>query len=330
MKIIVTGGAGFIGSTLIKALIDNIDHHILNIDKLTYASNLESLETLASSQRYSFLKGDICNTDLLQSAISNFKPDAIFNLAAESHVDRSISSPEHFIHTNIIGTYNLLNCSLDYWKSLDDQKKTFFRFIHISTDEVFGSLSLNDKPFNESSRYKPNSPYSASKASSDHLVRAWNKTYNFPTIITNCSNNYGPFQTFDKLIPLTIKNAYQENNIPIYGDGLQIRDWLHVSDHVNALISILFKGEVGDSYCIGGNSEIQNIEVVNKICKIVGSHKGKDLTKLIKFVTDRPGHDFRYSIDASKLTKTTGWKPKYSFNEGIQRTVEWYLRSLNA
>lgn len=327
MKIIVTGGAGFIGSALIKNLINQKDCDILNIDKLTYASNLHSLERI-SSNNYALLEADICDEYVIPDAINNFRPDAIFHLAAESHVDRSIESPGEFIKTNINGTYNLLNASLNYWEKLDSLRKENFRFIHVSTDEVYGSLDLNQKPFNETSRYKPNSPYSASKASSDHLARAWHKTFKFPSIITNCSNNYGPFQSVDKLIPLTIKNALNGFDIPVYGDGKQIRDWLYVDDHANALISIADKGKIGETYCIGGNSEIPNIEVVNMICDIIGNLKNKDIKGHIKYISDRPGHDFRYAIDSSKLLKATGWQPQYNFDEGINKTIEWYANNL--
>lgn len=325
MKIIVTGGAGFIGSNLVKKLIKFKGYEVLNIDKLTYASNLLSLKSISSLNTYSLLEADICDEKIINDAINNFKPDAIFHLAAESHVDRSIESPVEFIRTNINGTYNLLNAAANYWKSLDDFKRKSFRFIHVSTDEVYGSLDYNQEPFLETSRYKPNSPYSASKASSDHLARAWYKTFKFPSIVTNCSNNYGPFQSLDKLIPLTINNALNALDIPIYGEGKQIRDWLYVDDHVDALILILEEGRIGESYCIGGNSEIPNLEVANIICDVIGNIKNTSLKGLIKFIQDRPGHDFRYAIDSSKLYKETGWRPKYNFDEGIKKTINWYI-----
>ena len=326
-KIILTGGAGFIGSHLAKLLIKE-NYHIHIIDSLTYAANYESIKTLESSDNFSFSKIDISKYDKIKDIFYNFKPDAVFHLAAESHVDNSILNPGLFIQTNVLGTYNLLNASFDYFKS---KKCNNFRFIHISTDEVYGSLNLEDKSFTEKSRYLPNSPYSASKASSDHLVRAWMKTYGLPTIITNCSNNYGPFQHPEKFIPVIILRALSQKKIPIYGDGLQIRDWLHVQDHVEALYQVLLKGKLGDTYNIGGKNELRNIDLARDICSILSDILPlKNTTKsnyhnLINFVKDRPGHDKRYAISSEKITKELGWEAKIPFEDGIRSTVKWYL-----
>ncbi len=330
MRIFVTGGLGFIGSAVIRNLIKRDSTKILNLDKQTYAANKNSLKFCIKNSNYIFCKGDIIDKKLIEEILSSFKPHFIMNLAAETHVDRSISSPENFINTNINGTFNLLECSRRYLKECSKEIQENFRFHHISTDEVYGSLGETGL-FREDSCYKPSSPYSASKASSDHLVRAWHQTYKLPIIITNCSNNYGPYQYPEKLIPLTILNALKGIPIPIYGEGLQIRDWLYVDDHADALQRIIFKGKIGDTYNIGGNNEITNIDLVKKICKILNSRvdkKPKDITsfdQLIKFVSDRPGHDYRYGIDASKLKNELGWEPKTKLDDGLRKTIDWYI-----
>ena len=328
--IIVTGGAGFIGSNFIVDWLSSNDEKVLNIDNLSYAANLDHLKILDKDERYTFVKGDINDIVLLETVFNKFKPRAIVHFAAESHVDRSITGPEVFIQSNVIGTYNLLNQSLNYWKQLSlKNEKTNFRFIHVSTDEVYGTLDNDKDLFTETSPYKPNSPYSASKASSDHLVRAWHHTYNLPVITTNCSNNYGPHQHSEKLIPLIIKNAITEKKIPIYGDGMNIRDWLYVKDHCSGIMSVLDAGNVGETYNIGGWNEKSNIEVVKIICNILdGLYPRSDNRKyseLITFVTDRPGHDRRYAIDSSKIKKDLGWRPKETFESGIEKTIKWYL-----
>jgi dTDP-glucose 4,6-dehydratase len=376
MKILVTGGAGFIGSAVIRHIIENTQDSVINLDKLTYAGNLESLKDVSNSPRYAFEQVDICNGEELKRVFVQHQPDAVMHLAAESHVDRSIDGPAEFMQTNIIGTYNLLEAARAYWNELDTERKQAFRFHHISTDEVYGDLphpneevdennvgrSLgrqNDSEnqscvgqpsgchsdsennqnlplFTEQTSYAPSSPYSASKASSDHLVRAWLRTYGFPTIITNCSNNYGPYHFPEKLIPLVILNALEGKNLPVYGKGDQIRDWLYVDDHARALYKVVTEGVIGETYNIGGHNEKQNIEVVHTICdlleklvpnntnsKAAGSEQG--FKGLITYVTDRPGHDVRYAIDASKIEKELGWKPEESFESGIRKTVEWYL-----
>ena len=330
---LITGGAGFIGSALIRSLTDFQDVNIVNIDKLTYAGNLESLKSVKFKKNYKFLKLDICNQSKIENVFKTFKPDIVYHLAAETHVDRSINDPSKFLNTNVLGTASLLTAALLYWKSLRGLKKDRFRFISVSTDEVYGSLKENEF-FDEKSPYMPNSPYSASKASSDHLVRAWNKTYELPTIITNCSNNYGAFQYPEKLIPLTIINAINHKKLPVYGDGKQIRDWLHVSDHVNALIKISNKGVVGDKYNIGGNLQIDNLNVVNKICQTLDNSSLKKISiksfkDLIAFVDDRPGHDRRYAINFNKLKKDIGWSPKIPFDQGLFDTVKWYMDNQN-
>jgi len=330
LKIIVTGGLGFIGSSVIRNLIYKNDVQILNLDKSTYAANPEYLDFLHNNDKYKFQQGDIADKELIETLLRDFKPEVIMNLAAETHVDRSINDPDKFIHTNIIGTFNLLECTRNYLNSDSINVPQNFRFHHISTDEVFGSLGKTGL-FNEFSQYKPNSPYSASKASSDHLVRAWNHTFKIPTIITNCSNNYGPNQYPEKLIPLTILNALQGKDIPIYGNGEQIRDWLYVDDHAEALYQILQKGKIGETYNIGGNNEITNIELVKKICLIldekikVKPSKIKSFVELISFVQDRPGHDYRYGIDASKLKNELYWEPSTSLDLGLLKTVDWYI-----
>jgi len=329
-KILITGGAGFIGSALIRYLLNNTDHVVKNIDKLTYAGNLESLEDVSSSPNYSFHKVDICDQYSIKKIFEDFKPDILFNLAAESHVDRSINEPIDFIQTNIVGTYNLLSQSLIYWKSLNSLKGKKFRFHHISTDEVYGDLKKNDPLFTEDNCYKPSSPYSASKASSDHLVRSWYRTYGLPTIITNCSNNYGPYQFPEKLIPVIILNALKGKNIPIYGDGKQVRDWLYVDDHAKALLICALNGRVGETYNIGGLNEIRNIDVARAICIILDQLTPGDLNSysdLICYVDDRAGHDIRYAIDSTKIQRELGWSPVETFETGLRKTVEWYLEN---
>lgn len=328
--IVVTGGAGFIGSNFIIDWLLRNDEKVVNIDKLSYAASLDHLKILDKDERYIFVKGDINDLELLETVFNKFKPRAIVHFAAESHVDRSITGPEVFIQSNIIGTYNLLNQSLNYWKQLSlKNEKTNFRFIHVSTDEVYGTLDNDEELFTETSPYKPNSPYSASKASSDHLVRAWHHTYNLPVITTNCSNNYGPHQHFEKLIPLIIKNAITEKNLPIYGDGLHVRDWLYVKDHCSGIMSVLDAGNVGETYNIGGWNEKSNIEVVKIICNILDDlyprSGNRKYSELITFVTDRPGHDRRYAIDSTKIEKDLGWRPKETFESGIEKTIKWYL-----
>ena len=332
MKILVTGGAGFIGSAVVRHIIRNTHDSVLNLDKLTYAGNLDSLNAVDQDARYQFAQIDICDVDALTTAFDQFKPDLIMHLAAESHVDRSIDGPAEFITTNIVGTYTLLEVSRKYWLALDEDEKQTFRFHHISTDEVYGDLEGTTDLFTETTPYAPSSPYSASKASSDHLVRAWQRTYGLPTIITNCSNNYGPYHFPEKLIPLVILNALEGKSLPIYGKGDQIRDWLYVEDHARALYKVVTEGIVGETYNIGGHNEKQNIEVVKMICKILDDLKpqsnGQAYESLIKFVQDRPGHDLRYAIDATKIGHELGWKPEETFDTGIRKTVEWYLNNL--
>ncbi len=367
MKILVTGGAGFIGSAVIRHIINNTQDSVVNLDKLTYAGNLDSLLEVSDSDRYAFEQVDICNADELKRVFAEHQPDAVMHLAAESHVDRSIDGPAEFIQTNIVGTYTLLEAARAYWNELDSERKQTFRFHHISTDEVYGDLPHpndalaeedialvgaghacdNGLPlFTEETSYEPSSPYSASKASSDHLVRAWLRTYGFPTLITNCSNNYGPFHFPEKLIPLVILNALDGKPLPIYGKGDQVRDWLYVEDHARALYKVVTEGKVGETYNIGGHNELQNIEVVETICEILGELRpvaenialiGVDHScdtgattsykSLITYVTDRPGHDRRYAIDASKIAKELGWQPEETFESGIRKTVQWYLEN---
>lgn len=333
MKLLITGGAGFIGSAVIRYIINNTQDSVINIDKLTYAGNLDSLDSIKDSPKYSFEQVDICNKNAMANIFEKYQPDVVMHLAAESHVDRSIDSSYPFIETNIIGTYNLLEVSRHYWEKLDSSKKERFRFHHISTDEVFGDLKEKFGLFSEETAYAPSSPYSASKASSDHLVRAWFRTYGLPIIITNCSNNYGPFHFPEKLIPLMIINALNGKQLPIYGNGEQIRDWLFVEDHAKALYKVITEGKVGESYNIGGHNEKSNIEVVRTICNLLeelvpnkpnGINRYEDLIVHIK---DRPGHDERYAIDASKIQRALGWKPEESFETGIRKTVEWYLNN---
>ena len=333
MRILVTGGAGFIGSAVIRHIIENTHHHVLNVDKLTYAGNLESLQSIEKSERYQFFQTDICDQVELEKIFENFQPNVVMHLAAESHVDRSIDGPATFIQTNIVGTYSLLEAARKYWLSLTLDAKEAFRFHHISTDEVYGDLEGTTDLFKETTPYAPSSPYSASKASSDHLVRAWHRTYGLPTIVTNCSNNYGPYHFPEKLIPLVILNALDMKPLPIYGKGDQIRDWLFVEDHARALYQVVTTGAVGQTYNIGGHNEKQNIEVVKTICNILDELKpqanGQKYESLIKFVEDRPGHDLRYAIDAAKIEKELGWTPQETFETGIRKTVEWYLNNLD-
>jgi dTDP-glucose 4,6-dehydratase len=331
MNILISGGAGFIGSALVRYLLKNTDYHIINIDKLTYAGNLESIPHELTLKNYTFINCDICDKDRLDSIFKKYSPNIVFHLAAESHVDRSIDSPEIFIKTNILGTYNILNSSLKAYESIKDS--AFFRFHHISTDEVYGDLINKDDLFTESTPYDPSSPYSASKAGSDHLVRAWGRTYGLPYVITNCSNNYGPYHFPEKLIPHIILNAIEGKNLPVYGNGMQIRDWLFVDDHVKALYKVATEGKQGETYNIGGHNEKTNIEVVETICNLLDSlitekpNNINSFKELITFVKDRPGHDLRYAIDASKIEKELDWIPEESFNSGIRKTVEWYLNN---
>ena len=331
-NIIITGGAGFIGSNCIREFLKTNKYKILNIDLLTYAGNSLTIKDFANESNYSFIKGDIGDDLFLKEEINKFKPDFIINFAAESHVDRSIISSLPFIKTNILGTYFLLENSLSYLNTIDGEKKNDFRFLHVSTDEVFGSLA-EDEYFTEDSRYDPSSPYSASKASSDHLVRAWNRTYKLPTIITNCSNNFGPYQFPEKLIPLVILNAINERPIPIYGKGDQIRDWLHVNDHISAIETVLTKGKIGQTYNIGANNPCTNLSVVNQICETLDFLKPRQNSlsykKLIQYVEDRPGHDQRYAIDSKKIENELGWSSAVSFQEGIKKTIQWYLENID-
>ena len=330
MRILVTGGAGFIGSAVIREIIQNTTHEVLNIDCLTYAGNLENLTSVANSDRYTFAQVDICDKDRLQKSFDDFSPQIIMHLAAESHVDRSIDDPSAFIKTNVFGTCNLLNCALNLFQKLSPEEQALFRFHHISTDEVFGSLGENGL-FTEDTPYAPTSPYSASKASSDHFVRAWHHTYGLPTIVTNCSNNYGPYHFPEKLIPLVILNALEGKPLPVYGDGSQIRDWLYVEDHARALLTAAQYGKPGSTYNIGGHNEIKNIDVVTQICAILDKKVGirpaniHRFADLITFVTDRPGHDVRYAIDATKIQSVLDWQPAESFATGLEKTIDWYL-----
>lgn len=327
MNFLITGGTGFIGSTMIKFLINQTNHSVLNIDKLTYAANIDSLKTVSNSPRYQFCQTDICNQTELATIIKSFRPDIVMHFAAESHVDRSINTPETFIKTNIIGTYTLLEMVLNYWQQLDSIHKEAFRFHHISTDEVYGDIEHPNDFCTELSPYKPSSPYSASKASADHLVRAWHRTYGLPVIITNCTNNFGPYQYPEKLIPLTILNAIRNMPIEVYGDGKQIRDWLYVEDHVRALYLVVTKGRIGETYNICGNNQYQNLEIIQMICDILALKRPGDYKQLITFINDRPGHDVRYALDRSKIEGELGWKPLKSFYSSLYKTVNWYLNN---
>ena len=333
MNILITGGAGFIGSAVIRHIIANTTNTVLNIDKLTYAGNLESLASVSESSRYQFSQTDICDQQAIEALFSDFQPDVVMHLAAESHVDRSITGSAAFIQTNIIGTHTLLEVARHYYETLSSDKKSNFRFHHISTDEVYGDLEGTDDLFLESTPYAPSSPYSASKASSDHLVRAWNRTYGLPVIITNCSNNYGPYHFPEKLIPLVILNALAGKPLPIYGNGQQIRDWLYVEDHARALYLVATEGKIGETYNIGGHNEHTNIEVVQTICALLEElapnkpHGVTSYNELITYVKDRPGHDLRYAIDASKIQQSLGWTPQETFSSGLRQTVLWYLNN---
>ena len=329
MKILVTGGCGFIGSNFVIEQIKNNNNQILNLDKITYAGNLKNLQSVQEHPNNQFIQGDICDLKLVSGVLSDFRPDAIVHFAAESHVDRSIDDPMGFINTNVVGTATLLIASNNYLKAQHQlAKETPLRFLHVSTDEVFGSLD-QEGSFNEKTPYDPSSPYSASKASSDHLVRAWHRTYGFPAIITNCSNNYGPFQFPEKLIPLMIANCVNEKPLPVYGDGLNVRDWLFVKDHCEAIYSVLQDGILGETYNIGGNNQIKNIDIIYTICLIIDELRprpnGSSYSELINYVPDRPGHDFRYAVDTSKIKNNLGWTPKETFKTGIKKTIQWYL-----
>ncbi|MGU3813188.1 dTDP-glucose 4,6-dehydratase [Vibrio diabolicus] len=333
MKILVTGGAGFIGSAVVRHIIRDTQDTVINLDKLTYAGNLESLVDVSESERYYFEQVDICDRTELDRVFSEHQPDMVMHLAAESHVDRSIDGPAAFIETNVMGTYHLLEAARQYWSNLDEARQSAFRFHHISTDEVYGDLEGTDDLFTETTSYAPSSPYSASKASSDHLVRAWQRTYGLPTLVTNCSNNYGPYHFPEKLIPLMILNALDGKPLPVYGDGMQIRDWLFVEDHARALYKVVNEGEVGETYNIGGHNEKANIEVVKTICALLEELRPdkpagvESYESLITYVKDRPGHDVRYAIDATKIAQELGWTPEETFESGIRKTVEWYLNN---
>jgi dTDP-glucose 4,6-dehydratase len=329
-RILVTGGAGFIGSAVVRNIISATPHRVLVVDKLTYAGNLDSLSPVANDARYAFVRADIVDGARMRDVIADYSPDVIMHLAAESHVDRSIDGPGEFIQTNVVGTYSLLQAALGFWRGLPSERRRAFRFHHVSTDEVFGSLGA-DGIFTETTPYAPNSPYSASKAASDHLVRAWHHTYGLPTVVSNCSNNYGPYHFPEKLIPLMILNALEGKPLPVYGTGQNVRDWLFVDDHARALLAIALEGGVGETYNVGGNSERTNLDVVRTICALmdelapdaaIGAREG-----LISFVQDRPGHDLRYAIDASKLCDQLGWRPRETFESGLRKTVIWYLRN---
>ena len=328
---LVTGGAGFIGSAVVRELITNTEHQVVNVDKLTYAGNLESLDGVADAPRYAFLQADICDAQAMHQAFERHQPDVVMHLAAESHVDRSIDGPAAFIETNVVGTSVLLGAARSYWKALQEstpEKAAAFRFHHISTDEVYGDLEGTEGLFTETTPYAPSSPYSASKAGSDHLVRAWQRTFGLPTLITNCSNNYGPYHFPEKLIPLMILNGLAGKPLPVYGDGQQVRDWLYVEDHARALIKVAMEGQVGETYNIGGHNEKTNLEVVRTLCDLLQEQRPKTsghYRDLITFVADRPGHDLRYAIDAGKIERDLGWRPLETFETGLRKTVEWYL-----
>ena len=329
MNILVTGGAGFVGANFVLRMLNSNQVNLVNLDKLTYAGNLQTLAPIAGNANYRFYQGDIGDRDLLNNLLKQYQPKAVINFAAESHVDRSIRGPSEFIQTNIVGTFNLLESVRAYFEDLDVETKNKFRFLHVSTDEVYGTLDKTDPPFSEANPYEPNSPYAASKAASDHLVRAWFHTYGLPVLTTNCSNNYGPYQFPEKLIPLVMHNALKGKQLPVYGDGLQIRDWLYVEDHCDAIWTVLEKGRLGETYNIGGNNEKTNISVVQTICSILDQLKPredqKSYAEQISFVKDRPGHDRRYAINASKIANELGWRPKETFETGIEKTIQWYL-----
>jgi len=328
--ILVTGGAGFIGSAVVRNLVAH-GVHVVNLDHLTYAGNTESLAEALHAPAHTFIRGDICDATVLQDTFQRYRPDAVIHLAAESHVDRSIDGPGAFLRTNVLGTGELLTAALDYWRQLPPEKRDRFRFLHVSTDEVYGDLGASDAFFHEETPYAPSSPYAATKAGSDHLVRAWQRTYGFPALITNCSNNYGPYQFPEKLIPHMILNALQGRSLPVYGDGSQVRDWLYVEDHARALWTVLEGGTVGETYNIGGRNEQTNLAVVRRICAILNEQAPESapesgrFEELITFVSDRPGHDTRYAIDASKIQRELGWQPRETFESGLTRTVRWYL-----
>ena len=329
MTIFVTGGAGFIGSNFVLDWLPQSDERVVNLDKLTYAGNLENLASLLGDARHVFVQGDLGDRALVDRLLAEYRPRAVLHFAAESHVDRSIHGPEDFIQTNIVGTFRLLEAVRAYWSSLPEAEKTAFRFLHVSTDEVYGTLSQDDPPFAETNAYEPNSPYSASKAASDHLVRAWHHTYSLPVLTTNCSNNYGPYHFPEKLIPLMIVNALAGKPLPVYGDGMQIRDWLYVKDHCSAIRTVLAKGQLGETYNVGGWNEKPNIEIVQTVCKLLDELRpkadGSSYATQISYVTDRPGHDRHYAIDARKIERELGWKPAETFETGIRKTVQWYL-----
>jgi dTDP-glucose 4,6-dehydratase len=332
MRILVTGGAGFIGSAVVRHLIAHTPHHVLNIDKLTYAASADSLAPVAQSPRYSFRACDICDEAPVAKAFRDFRPDAIMHLAAETHVDRSIDSPGAFVQTNVVGTSRLLEAARSHWRELDDRARDAFRFHHVSTDEVFGALGAGDAPFSETTPYDPRSPYSASKAAADHLVRAWGHTYGLPVLLTNCTNNYGPYHFPEKLIPLTIVKALLGEAMPVYGRGENVRDWLHVEDHAEALLAVLERGRVGETYLIGGHAERRNIDVVNAIAALVDElaaplPSGRSRAELVTFVGDRPGHDFRYAMDISRIERELGWRPAQDFETGLRQTVTWFLEN---
>lgn len=329
MNILVTGGSGFIGSNLVRLLVEEKGESVINLDKLTYAGNAESLADLEGNPNYTFEQADLCDVAALNAVFARHQPDAVMHLAAESHVDRSIDGPGEFIQTNVVGTFNLLQAALGYWKSLEGEPKESFRFLHVSTDEVYGSLEPDTSGFSETTPYDPHSPYSASKAASDHLARAWHDTYGLPVFVTNCSNNYGPYQFPEKLIPVVILKCLRGEPIPVYGKGENIRDWLYVTDHAEALYTVLTKGRVGETYNIGGNNERQNIELVRTLCQLMDELQPGDqpYEELISFVTDRPGHDLRYAIDPTKIRDQLGWEPKEDFESGFRKTVQWYLKN---